>query len=82
LLPRPRRGHVRFSSNGAVSGGSSRPPQTAGFVEEQQSRPVLLLVVRSERIGPPTGDARYRAADRRLAIAQCESPAQHLAVRS
>jgi hypothetical protein len=36
-----------LSSEGAVSGASSSVPETAGLVEEQQSRPALLLVVSS-----------------------------------
>jgi hypothetical protein len=41
----PRVGRCSDSSKGAVSGGSSREPQTAGFVEEQRSLPALLLIV-------------------------------------
>jgi hypothetical protein len=36
-------------------------PETAGFVEEQQSRPAHLLVVQGERVTPELGDARLRS---------------------
>jgi hypothetical protein len=41
-----------------VSGASSSVPETAGLVEEQQSRPALLLVVSSGHELPAGGDAR------------------------
>jgi len=51
---RDDRSRYSDSSEGAVSGGWSRPPETAGFVEEQPSRPALPLLVpcgRERRFG-------------------------------
>jgi hypothetical protein len=49
----------RCSSKGALTDGSSSPAQTAGFVDQQQSGPALLLVVGTGRLGRP-GHRRAR----------------------
>ena len=38
-------GGCPVSSKGAAHHGASRAPESAGFITEEQSRPVLLLVV-------------------------------------
>jgi hypothetical protein len=45
-------------SKGAVGRGSSRPPETAGFVEEQRCPPGLPLLVRSGCLVRRSRDAR------------------------
>ncbi len=39
----------RLSSNSVAIGAPSERPETAAFVDEQLSRPALLLVVQGER---------------------------------
>jgi hypothetical protein len=48
-----------MSSEGTVSRGSASGPESAGFVEEQESRPARLLVVRSGRAGSDCRRARF-----------------------
>jgi hypothetical protein len=45
----PRLRRCSVSSEGAAGRGSDRPPETAGFVEEQRSPPELPLFVPGER---------------------------------
>jgi hypothetical protein len=61
--PRSKRPHPdlrdsRVSSNGSVSQGSPRPPESAGLSGEQQSRRALPLLVRRGRLLSVGGDAR------------------------
>jgi hypothetical protein len=60
-------GCCSYSSEGAVSRGSSRTPETAGFIEEQRSV-MCSRFVRSEREPGARGDACFPRADRDGAV--------------
>jgi integrase len=56
----------RSSSEAAVSGGLYLPPETAGFIAEQQPGPALSLLVRFGRLTVDSRDAHNQAKRRSL----------------
>jgi hypothetical protein len=69
---RPHQHRRRSSSEGAVSGGSSSVPETAGFIDKQRSRPVRLVVVHT---GSEFGVCRHARLHGRATVSSVAEPA-------